>query len=317
MGVLIATDLTDASALLAGALSPVVVIPVYNSYEDVVRCLESIVTHTPSSAAMLDRRRRRFRSPDGAVLETHGEQIPPHRGGSRATSRTRDTSGRATTPSGDGRPRRGARSTATWWSGRSGSTPAHRRRPERGHGGDGDDADQPRHDRVGAVAQPPDAPPARRLTPEQAARGSRPRSRRLRPDDPDRHRPLLLHPPSARSTSSAPSTRRSAPATARRSTSASVRRPRAPSRRAPTTCSRIHRGGRQLRRRRRRRGPAAPRHERDRQPAYPVVRADGSRGPGRRSLAARPQHRVARRALLGLTVGVDALCLGPNRWAPS
>ncbi len=76
MGVLIATDITDASALLAGALSPVVVIPVYNAYEDVVRCLESVVTHTSSSAAILivddggsDRRTAR-------LLETHGEQIP-------------------------------------------------------------------------------------------------------------------------------------------------------------------------------------------------------------------------------------------------
>ena len=115
-----------------------------------------------------------------------------------------------------------------------------------------------------------------------------------------------------RSTSSAGSTRRSAPATARRSTSASVRRRRPPPR---------------LRRRRLHVSTGAGAASAIDEPSRPTASAtsgsstSATRGTRRGSSGPRddpdsPLARsleAARRALLGLTVGVDALCLGPDR----
>ena len=46
-------DVHEAAALLATAPSPVVVIPVHNSYDDAVRCLASILAHTSTDNAVL------------------------------------------------------------------------------------------------------------------------------------------------------------------------------------------------------------------------------------------------------------------------
>lgn len=43
----------EAREALAGAVSPVVVVPVYNGYEDVARCYESLFEHTPAEHAIL------------------------------------------------------------------------------------------------------------------------------------------------------------------------------------------------------------------------------------------------------------------------
>ena len=53
MAVSTATNTDEARALLAGAPSPVVVIPVYDSYDDVVQCLESVTANTPCDTAIL------------------------------------------------------------------------------------------------------------------------------------------------------------------------------------------------------------------------------------------------------------------------
>lgn len=53
MPVHLVTNLGDAAAQLRDAPSPVVVIPVYNSYSDVVRCVESVLTHTAPDIAVL------------------------------------------------------------------------------------------------------------------------------------------------------------------------------------------------------------------------------------------------------------------------
>jgi uncharacterized membrane protein len=43
----------DARRALAAAPSPVVVVAAHNAYEDVVRCLDAVVAHTPRSTAVL------------------------------------------------------------------------------------------------------------------------------------------------------------------------------------------------------------------------------------------------------------------------
>ena len=48
-----ATNTDQARELLADAPSPVVVIPVYESYDDVVQCLDSVTTHTSCDTAIL------------------------------------------------------------------------------------------------------------------------------------------------------------------------------------------------------------------------------------------------------------------------
>lgn len=53
MTVSIATTVAEATELLSSAPSPVVVIPVYDSYDDVVCCLGAVVTHTSSTIAVL------------------------------------------------------------------------------------------------------------------------------------------------------------------------------------------------------------------------------------------------------------------------
>jgi GT2 family glycosyltransferase/glycosyltransferase involved in cell wall biosynthesis len=48
-----ATTVESARQLLAGAPSPVVVVAAYNGYDDVVRCLEAVATHTAPEVAVL------------------------------------------------------------------------------------------------------------------------------------------------------------------------------------------------------------------------------------------------------------------------
>jgi GT2 family glycosyltransferase len=47
------TTTAAARSLLAGAPSPVVIIAVHNSYDDVVRCVEAVTRHTPEHTALL------------------------------------------------------------------------------------------------------------------------------------------------------------------------------------------------------------------------------------------------------------------------
>ncbi len=47
------TSVDEARRLLAGAPSPVVVVAAHNAYEDVVRCLAAVVAHTPTTTAVL------------------------------------------------------------------------------------------------------------------------------------------------------------------------------------------------------------------------------------------------------------------------
>lgn len=75
MPVLAAQTTAEAAALLRGAPSPVVVIPVYDAYDDVVCCLEAVAQHTPESIAILvvddagaDRRVRRLLGPDARIV---------------------------------------------------------------------------------------------------------------------------------------------------------------------------------------------------------------------------------------------------------
>jgi GT2 family glycosyltransferase len=49
----IASSIDEAHGLLRDAPSPVVVIPVYNSYDDVVQCLDAVAAHTPGDTAVL------------------------------------------------------------------------------------------------------------------------------------------------------------------------------------------------------------------------------------------------------------------------
>jgi GT2 family glycosyltransferase/glycosyltransferase involved in cell wall biosynthesis len=53
MPVSVTTDIAEATALLSAAPSPVVVVAVYNAYDDVVRCLEAIAAHTSPDIAVL------------------------------------------------------------------------------------------------------------------------------------------------------------------------------------------------------------------------------------------------------------------------
>lgn len=53
MPVVIARDPRDAAAALAGGRAPVVAVPVFDAYDDVVRCLQSVLAHTPHDAAVL------------------------------------------------------------------------------------------------------------------------------------------------------------------------------------------------------------------------------------------------------------------------
>jgi GT2 family glycosyltransferase len=53
MTVTTVADVPAAAAALAAAPSPVVAIPVHNSYDDAVRCLESVLAHTGSQTAIL------------------------------------------------------------------------------------------------------------------------------------------------------------------------------------------------------------------------------------------------------------------------
>jgi GT2 family glycosyltransferase/glycosyltransferase involved in cell wall biosynthesis len=46
-------DVASAREELAGAPSPVIVIPVYNGYEDVLRCYESVLAHSPAELTVL------------------------------------------------------------------------------------------------------------------------------------------------------------------------------------------------------------------------------------------------------------------------
>ena len=42
-----------AREALSDRTSPVVVVPVYNGYDDAIRCLESLIRHTPTGADIL------------------------------------------------------------------------------------------------------------------------------------------------------------------------------------------------------------------------------------------------------------------------
>lgn len=53
MPVSLATSVEDASDLLSGAPSPLVVIAAHDAYDDVVRCVESVATHTRPDVALL------------------------------------------------------------------------------------------------------------------------------------------------------------------------------------------------------------------------------------------------------------------------
>jgi GT2 family glycosyltransferase/glycosyltransferase involved in cell wall biosynthesis len=53
MAVLTARSRAEAGSLLADAPSPVVVVPIYNAHDEVICCLEAVVAHTPSSIAIL------------------------------------------------------------------------------------------------------------------------------------------------------------------------------------------------------------------------------------------------------------------------
>ena len=53
MPVSTATDVQDAAKLLSDAPSPVVVVPVYDAYDDAVRCVEAITAHTDRDIAVL------------------------------------------------------------------------------------------------------------------------------------------------------------------------------------------------------------------------------------------------------------------------
>jgi GT2 family glycosyltransferase len=53
MTVSIATNVTEAAAQLADAPSPIVIITVYDAYEDVVCCLEAVTAHTGPEVAVL------------------------------------------------------------------------------------------------------------------------------------------------------------------------------------------------------------------------------------------------------------------------
>jgi GT2 family glycosyltransferase len=48
-----ASSIEDAHRLLLDAPSPVVVVPVYNSYDEVVQCLDAVAAHTPTDIAVL------------------------------------------------------------------------------------------------------------------------------------------------------------------------------------------------------------------------------------------------------------------------
>ena len=53
MTVTTASTIPAAASLLGGARSPIVVIPIHDSYDDVVSCLESVFVHTPASISVL------------------------------------------------------------------------------------------------------------------------------------------------------------------------------------------------------------------------------------------------------------------------
>ncbi len=53
MPLLHAANNDEATKLLADAPSPLIVVPVYNGYEDVIRCYESLFSHTPPELAIL------------------------------------------------------------------------------------------------------------------------------------------------------------------------------------------------------------------------------------------------------------------------
>lgn len=53
MPVSLATTVDDARRLLADAPSPVIVVAAHDAYDDVVRCVESVTTHTPAETALL------------------------------------------------------------------------------------------------------------------------------------------------------------------------------------------------------------------------------------------------------------------------
>src|SRR5262245_34727670 len=53
MAVVTVGTITEATSRLADAPSPIVVVPIYNGCDDVLRCLESVIAHTPPSNAVL------------------------------------------------------------------------------------------------------------------------------------------------------------------------------------------------------------------------------------------------------------------------
>ena len=53
MPVIVCTSPTEAGPALEGSAAPVILVPVYDAYDDVVRCLESVRRHTPAECALL------------------------------------------------------------------------------------------------------------------------------------------------------------------------------------------------------------------------------------------------------------------------